>query len=397
MAPMVLKMIWIRFKSLLTFRLAFWVMLVISLFGCRSLFAKTPYALGVQFYYKGQYKDAEKLLLKALAQEKNQKAQSKIKIYLGVVNYMTGKKSEAQKYFKKALILDSKARLNPDDVLDDSVLGFFEATLQSYLSEPKPQPKKKPETTVMVDANVRGIIYYRDVEVGATGDAMKVDPGVLELVIKAPGYKSKSLKVKAKKFKETSIKVTLKRASTKKKPRKKAKKKKVGETWVLLLPLGAGQFQNSSYLLGGFVAGAQVASLFLYFNAASQTDEAKARREAVKRGDFDDDYSNDPVIAAEQKQAKDEEFASFIAERQITQTITLSLAGVFWVGSVIEAYINRPYVKTKKRKSSGFYPAPNGGVGYAMDEVFGKSSIIPTLMEIHPVEKGLSVNALWAF
>ena len=362
--------------------------------------AGPAFKLGVQLYYMSKYQEAATSLQKALKEEKSAVAKAKVNIYLGVVSFMLSKKSSAKKYFKEALKLYPKITITPDEVLDESVLALFKSVASSYRKKetPKVMPEAEKPTTVKINSNVRGIVFYRNTEIGVTGELIDLVPGKSTLLIRAPSYKTKKLKVNAKAGKNTVVTVNL--VKSKKKLRKSTSKssrklRPAGKTWILLLPFGAGQFQNGSYLLGGFAATSQLVSLYLYSGAVREANQAEARVQRIKKGDFDAEFSEDPVLAQQQKQIKYDEFSSFIEERRVSQALTLSIASLFWMGGVIEAYLNRPFITPKKR-SSHLFMTPNGGVGFMLSSGKSSGGFLPNLGAVEPFEKNrFSIKLAW--
>lgn len=119
---------------------------------------------------------------------------------------------------------------------------------------------------------------------------------------------------------------------------------------IKFLPFGAGQYQRGSYMLGGLFTAAQGGALILYAMnssnaAAAASNYAKAAasyEEAIQSND------NDAIDHYESEMTKQKTYG-----QSSDQNATLCLIGfaAAWAASTIEASINVPTKKSKKRKS----------------------------------------------
>ena len=109
------------------------------------------YAQGYDRYTRGDFKGAETSLQQALSRTSGSAAKAKVYKLLGIVQYMTGKKSNAEQSFETAVSLDPSTTVGNDEVLDESVVPFFNAAKAKVKSAPQakaaraaPQAKAPP-------------------------------------------------------------------------------------------------------------------------------------------------------------------------------------------------------------------------------------------------------------
>jgi hypothetical protein len=115
---------------------------------------------------------------------------------------------------------------------------------------------------------------------------------------------------------------------------------------IKFLPFGAGQYQNGNYLLGGAFTAAQGGALILYFmnssSAATATTEAGkaiAARDTPGATQDDIDYYDQQASAQ----------AAYAKSSGDNATLCLLGFGAAWAASSIEAAINAPSGKSRKK------------------------------------------------
>lgn len=199
--------------------------------------------IGYGKYQRGDFQGAINSLQNALKNPINSKNFAQIYKFLGISYYANDNKKDAAESFRKALGLNSKISLHPDEVIDSKVIDFFEG-IRSIPSPNTPDPRsiadtpplpkspvaplsvKSPETLhskpsspsrpgkvetrlrVQTDAP-QSIVMIDGVFAGSGNDLLNVQPGLTEISVEAPGYRSRTLKLDIKRDQETRVKVAL--------------------------------------------------------------------------------------------------------------------------------------------------------------------------------------------
>lgn len=192
-------------------------------------------------YIKNDFKGAEKTLVAALKIAKMPGDKMKIYKLLGIVQFMQGRKPQAQAAFKRALAIDPELEINEDEALDESVIPFFKqiaaanknpattkkmavktpkgtkgappAAVTSNENAPKAGPtygKPINGTKIIIESNVKNAKVSVDgILAGNANTPIEVDPGVREITLQAKGYKTKNAKLKAMKNRESRFTLNL--------------------------------------------------------------------------------------------------------------------------------------------------------------------------------------------
>lgn len=192
---------------------------------------------GLQEYKRGQFKNAEASLSKALPKAKNPGEKSQILKYLGISQYMLGRKPDAGKSFHDALAANPKISISPDEVLDESVVQFFEhqkpgaspSGSKSAVAAAAPvqgggtTPVKKAKlTTLTVKSNVSASVAIDGILVGQTNTALETEAGRVILEITSPGYTMRRVATKITANVANRIEVNLEKPKPKPVPVAKA-------------------------------------------------------------------------------------------------------------------------------------------------------------------------------
>jgi len=137
--------------------------------------------------------------------------------------------------------------------------------------------------------------------------------------------------------------------------KRRPKKKPAGKDWITYLPLGAGQFQNDSFIFGSLVSGAQIAGVYFFFESQNQ---AKLYQDAISQLQVNlaDENNQNKEGTAQQIKA----YRNYVNEQNQLKTICLSMAVGSWIVGAIEANINRKMipVKTKRNRKYSLQPSP---------------------------------------
>jgi hypothetical protein len=250
---------------------------------------------GQQLLMKNNAKAAQAQLSTALKQVKSKQELAEVLKLLGVAHYMLGNKNAAAQAFQRAKAANPAVNLTEAEVLDESVILLFkkvappigrsQATPARSLSATRQKAKK---TLIKVESNVtNSTILIDGIASGKSGDEIDVDPGVVEIQVVSPGYRSVRSKLKVEKNTTSLVKVTLEKIQPKPAPKKEPVTKSSKQTIPLpdpgdaALALGTRPQQEKKKNSGG-------ASLFV--------DEPKAHEFAAP-------MSGSPGLAAPQASA----------------------------------------------------------------------------------------------
>lgn len=220
-------------------------------------------AVGNAKYLRGDFKGAETSLIQALSTKPPAGESAKIFKLLGIAQYMQGNQAAASHSFSRALSLSPGLRIDPGEVLDESVIGFFDKKRTASAPSGKnqtntasanqkriprsaspataptktaaaPGPKaaardgsssSRPakQTILKIQTNVvHAQISIDGILAGRSGELINTDPGVVPVEITAPGYVLKKLNVTITKDRENALNVTLEKIAPPPPPKPKA-------------------------------------------------------------------------------------------------------------------------------------------------------------------------------
>jgi hypothetical protein len=220
------------------------------------------FAVGNAKYQRGDFKGAEQSLIQALGARPSPAESAKILKVLGISQYMLGNLNGAAASFTKALSISPSLRVSGGEVLDESVIAFFEkqranlastgkretpprraqaprntkktpATQSASSKQPTPSRSvasrdgngstQTKKTVLKVLSNVAGAqISIDGILAGRPGELINTEPGVVPVEVKATGYITKSVSVNITKDRENTITVNLDKIPP---PKPKAKPK----------------------------------------------------------------------------------------------------------------------------------------------------------------------------
>lgn len=230
--------------------------------------AAQSFSAGYAKYQKGDFFGAESVLKGALGKATAPAEKAKILKFIGISQFMQGKKSEATASFKEALGLAKDLVVKPSEVLDDAVVAEFNKTKAS-MAPPPPAPavpaktapkaavagaagkaapaavtpvdaaapvpvaapaakaaavpavaaqagagmaakKPLPQTWLRIRSTAPGAsVFIGGILAGPVDTPIEVDPGVLDVEVQAPGYLPRQVKIRAVENKETAFDVNL--------------------------------------------------------------------------------------------------------------------------------------------------------------------------------------------
>lgn len=195
------------------------------------------YLQGYSRYQRGNIKGAIAALESAITQAKNESDLVNIYKYLGISFYSDGQKEKAAESFKKALRIDPKIEINPDEVLDPAVIEFvngIRSTMTTKATEKEsenpqnathetatdsinstekktvPPSKKSITSRIRIKTNAPQAKIIADGQtLGSAGETIVYKIGMTTFTIEAPGYKSRKFHIDLKKDQETRLMVPL--------------------------------------------------------------------------------------------------------------------------------------------------------------------------------------------
>ena len=240
-------------RDLLVIRLIISLSLFATSFLSTSIFAQA-WKPGSQLLMKSNFKAAEAQLTSVLKSAKTREELAETYKYLGVAQYMLGKKQPATVSFQKAKSTNPAIRLADTEVVDESVIPFFNAVpagnaasgglpsnnLKASSSGVAKQKSKRTLLKVISNApNARvsldGIAY------GKSGDEIEVQPGNVTLEVAASGFKPKAIRVKLDPLTTSSVTVNLEKIVPKPKPQPTPKALPLPDPSGQALAAGAGK------------------------------------------------------------------------------------------------------------------------------------------------------------
>jgi tetratricopeptide (TPR) repeat protein len=217
------------------------------------------YLQGYSRYQRGNFKGAIAAFESAISKAKNKSDLLNIYKYLGMSFYSDGQKDRAAESFKKALTIDSKLEINPDEVLDKGLLDFVNGIRSSIgspidpnsqkiaanshpessppnassspnsnedLGTPK-DPKSNPTTIsdtsngnnkiakILIKTNASNAKILVDGNVlGIAGENLIYKPGIAIIIIEAPGYKTRKIRYNIKNDQENRLTIPLRKISS---------------------------------------------------------------------------------------------------------------------------------------------------------------------------------------
>ena len=340
---------------------------------------------GIKLYRRADFKGAESAFLNFLRGGANRATKGRAYKYIGLSQYMMGRKHEARNSFLNALKYDAKMEIFPDEVLDSSVLEFFLQIKRD--SKGGAVPVTSPPLTRRYPVHNKPITSKPASRKSATTKAARKIPArraapakaAPKAVAKKPSSGKKTNTAKTTRVKRPIAKKKNKRqydlfSGKSKKPRRitfddknDAPRERTGlllppsssgrRTWLNkdmnpwhFLPFGVGQYVNNSYKIGHMFAAAGILTLgsFVYH---------------IHRWGEDQDMLNDYYVQRENEikvtkekgvpQATQEKFVQdwddyieswedYLTTLQLYSYISLGAFVAVWAGGVAEAILNRP-------------------------------------------------------
>jgi hypothetical protein len=204
------------------------------------------FATGYAKYQMGDFKAAEAELTAALGSRMSRGDQARTYKFLGICQFFQSNKSAAAQSFKRALALMPSLTIGKDEVLDPSVIPFFNGQRSSvatttgagnnaaaYVPKPTPEPRGgsagttkdgKPlkQTFLRVVSNASGANVFIDgILAGQVNSVINTDPGQILVEVSAAGYLKKTVNVRIAANRENAVTVNLEKPKPKPAPKPK--------------------------------------------------------------------------------------------------------------------------------------------------------------------------------
>ena len=346
------------------------------------------YTAGLTQFRKGQFAAAEKTFTALLPTTTDAKELAKLYKFIGICEYMEGKRLESAASFRHAKGLDASIKLTDKDIIDESILDFFASipipapiVLPSPTSA-APLPEKKIEIVkaekkkawILVKSNVLAKVTIDNQLAGDTGEKLTVIPGAHQVQVVHDGYEKEVKHVEVAADTVHEVEVSLQKLVKKKKVKLKLNaEKETGEeeTHTLppknykmyyLLPFGIGQYINHSYFVGGVAAASQIGFAYLAWSNYQQAEAIIAEtntevsiREQIANSQFTDEqeqqaYYQTQILDYQKAQNKKANEYYNNSDNALTAFV------LSWVASILEAYLNSPFIEAKSELNAVLPP-----------------------------------------
>ena len=348
------------------------------------LFSAASYAnsydRGIKMYRRADFKGAERAFLDVLRGGANRATKGRIYKYIGLCQFMLGRKSEARASFHSALRYNPKTEIFPNEALDSSVLEFFleikqdskqgigvpAATPPSLGKKSYPTPRK-PTISKQAAAKVSKRAPPRRAKAVSQKHAVKRSKAAKaeRQVVKKKSKKDSMFTNKNKKpprviFKDNN---TNERSEHSKQlflptSRDDSSSLQYGSSDVWrFLPFGVGQYVNDSYKLGHAFAAAGILTLgsFVFHMYRLQVDQIEL--DELYEGRTTAFNNLDKFVAAPTHRdpcnhSRENfkicwndnvaEWEDYVGALKIYSYLSLAAFAAVWAGGVVEAMVNRP-------------------------------------------------------
>lgn len=183
-----------------------------------SLYAQSL-SSSMKLYFNGDLNGTEASLNKALKTNLSNKDKAQAYKYLGIVQYSKGRKDQASSNFRKSLAINPKMVIVASEVLDESVIPFFNSikvSMPKTAARPNQVAKstkpvgevgvgasstnrsssKAKRTTLFVKSNVKSAsVTIGGILAGSVNSVLDVSPGKQKIEVSSPGYITKRISV----------------------------------------------------------------------------------------------------------------------------------------------------------------------------------------------------------
>lgn len=189
-------------------------------------YAASPVRTLQNLYEKADFKKCSRLGKSITKRKEYKRDWPKVYKYLGICQYMLKNKTSAELSFRKGLRYKSSLKINSSEVLDTSVINFFNklksAELAAKARRNRAKATKKAnarkKTTLLVKSNVEGTIFLNGIFAGQTNKRIDSDPGKATIEITATGFRTRKFKINIVKFAQNQFTANLQKPRPKRQP-----------------------------------------------------------------------------------------------------------------------------------------------------------------------------------
>lgn len=272
--------------------------------------SQAAFEQGYQSYMRNQFPIAETHFRKALQTAPTGEDKAFILKFLGISQYMRGDKKSATLSFREAVTLNPKTAIFQGEVLDSTVIPFFNNVKKSTLASVK-AVKKKPKISKKSKSKVA-----------------------------SEKKKKKKRRKKKRKTNDDDIQISFDPVEEKKPVAKKS-----GFRPLHLLPFGIGHFADSNYFWGSAYGVVQAVSLLTYFNKNTEiAAEEKENEEIQARDDLTDDNKREFI----------QQNNKFLTALDEDAQLSISLFGLTYLISLIHGMsVDPPQASALHDKDAG--------------------------------------------
>lgn len=257
---------------------------------------------GYQSYVRNQFPVAELQFKSALKKVSSDEERGIILKFIGICQFMRGDKKNAGNSFFQAVGFDRSLSIDTEEVLDPSVISFF----NSIKSRVPPEPKRKPKPAV----------------------AETPPPPVKQA---PPPQAAAPVKKKVKKKKKTDSAMAIHNDIGFEKRERKL-------SVMHFLPFGMPQFANDSMILGIGIAGLQGYAIYSMFDADKVIKDREGLNTLVR---------DKPDLTDDQRTTFYKENNAYVDELKKQKNLAIAGFGALWVISVAEGIINNRGTSSK--------------------------------------------------
>ncbi len=199
-----------------------YLLLALCLVFLGSQLSASTYKAAYKNYARRNLAGCIKSSAAAIKKTRNRQQIASLYKLSGICYHQMKKNSSAYKMFKNAIKFDSSTSISSAEVLDSSVVSYFnkvKASLAKPRTPARPRTrqvakgayaKQAKTTSIVVKSNISNAFILMDgIIVGKPGSPIEVDPGSSILTVQSKGYITRKIRVFAKKNHQTPVTINL--------------------------------------------------------------------------------------------------------------------------------------------------------------------------------------------
>lgn len=311
---------------------------------------------GYQAYMRNQFPLAEAHFRRALGTAKTPEDKAFILKFLGISQFMRGARRQAAMSFYQAYRADPKTSIYKEEVLDPSVVNFFNSLKNRWIqkqrqsSRPRATGKRQPRNAQSPNRRAR------------TSAQRSKKPGKAKAPQQKAGAKSQEQEPQQQAEQQEDRPSSL--------------------SWWHFMPFGAGQFYNGQIWTGSFFAVSQLTAGVVYQVRQSEISDEQAENQSVL---------NSSLPTAE-KDSFIESNNEYITALEDDAQLALIGFGTAWATSIIHAILTAPSPKDMP-DSEGNTPTAqrldlNLEPGETLDDIYRSPPSLGTQFSVMPQKNG---------